>query len=131
MNGKHRGRVRHSSRFSRSVGLGFFSSGLWLGGGSPAPPAASEVSYAGRGILLLASRSEDCWREFSWSSYTLSGGSERFVRWFGIDLFEKHYVSGLISADDLRFVPVQLQTGRAGDEPVVLNCFHREVAYFR
>jgi len=50
---------------------------------------------------------------------------------FEIDLLEKHYVSGLISADDLRFVPVQLQTGRAGDEPVVLNCFHREVAHFR
>jgi len=50
---------------------------------------------------------------------------------FGIDLLEKHYVSGLISAHDLRFVPVQLQTGRAGDEPVVLNSFHREIAHFR
>ena len=50
---------------------------------------------------------------------------------FGIDLLEKHYISGLISADDLCFVPMQLQTGRAGDEPVVLDSFEREVAHFR
>ena len=50
---------------------------------------------------------------------------------FGIDLLEEHYVPGLVSADDLGFVPVQLQTGRAGDEPVVLDPFHREVSHFR
>jgi hypothetical protein len=50
---------------------------------------------------------------------------------FGINPFQKHYGSGLVAAEDLGFVPVELQTGRAGDEPAVLDFFKREVAHFR
>ena len=49
---------------------------------------------------------------------------------FGIDPLEEHYVSGLVSAEDLGFVSVQFEAGRAGDEPVVLDSFHGEVAHF-
>ena len=69
--------------------------------------------------------------DFHGFATVLLGTAEGLLLGFWVDLLEEHYVSGFVGAEDLGIVPVQLQAGRAGDEPVVLDFFEREMAHFR